>query len=161
LTLLVKISENKLSDIELTLLSQVSVVLEKTSEEGTIAAFDAAEYANYFDTARLASLLDVAKEVIENKAVKGAISTQVEGETINLDFLVDFADGVKAQVSTEALGENIAVFVIDKTMYLQIGEVVVEIEAERYTEYLAKIDEIFSLNLSAKVAELADVEIDD
>ena len=150
--------ENRLpKTIEIAALGELRVVLDDIAFETIIEEISSEEY---YDLANMTELLGFVEDVLNAKQVIGSVETTFADQEIKLDYVVDFADGIKAKVSTRLFEENIVVYLTTDNAFIQIGEVVAKIDLSQIDEYVTKLDELFNLDLVSKFAELQNQEID-
>ena len=152
----VAFANDKLAQIELLILDEVSIKLSNISFETEIAELGEGHY----DLDNIMPAMDIAKEILDKKQISGVVKTEFEGREIELDYVLDFADGIKAKLSTTLFGETITIYVNGSEITLQIGEVLAKGNVDDVENYLARIDQIFGTTFEGLTDGMFDVSFD-
>lgn len=99
------------SDVEITL-----YVVEGEIQKPTIIDED------YFDAKHLLPLVPTIADIVETKGVSGVLNITYAEQTYQVNYLVDFSEGVSAQLTTNILDKNIKVTYLNNLVYFKIDD---------------------------------------
>ena len=147
---------DKLSQIEILLLGEISIKLSNIAFETEIAELG----EGYYDLDNIMPAMDIVQEILDKKQISGVVKAEFEGREIELDYVLDFADGIKAKLSTTLFGETITIYVNGSEITLQIGEILAKGNVDDVENYLARIDQIFGTTFEGLTDGMFDVSFD-
>ena len=104
----------------------------------------------YYDLSNLLPLTSIIDQILGTKQLGGEVVADVNGNEYKANILVDFSDGILAEIQTDIFGENISIYLNNNQILLCVGEIVVEGDINDLENYIARIDEIFGTDFAQK-----------
>lgn len=114
---------------------------------------------DYYDLSNLLPLSDVVDDILGAEQFGGQAKITIDGFVIDVNYVVDFSNGILAKISTQIFGENISIYINNNQIFFEVGEIVVEGNIDDLENYIARIDSIFGFNLAEQIGN-SNVEID-
>ena len=95
----------------------------------------------YYDLTQVLPLVGVADKILTAEQFGGELAVLVDGEEIEASYRVDFAADLLAEVKLTVLGEDVAVYLSGREVFVQVGEMVISasIDDENLDQYIARV----------------------
>ncbi len=95
----------------------------------------------YYDLTNLLPLMPIADEILTAEQFGGKATVTIDGEEVVADYRVQFASDMLAEIKLEVMGEEIAVYLSGRDVYVQVGELVISgsLDEENLNGYIARV----------------------
>lgn len=108
----------------------------------------------YYDLSNLLPLTNIVDEILFTKQFGGVFDVSYGSEKVSAKYVVDFSDGFTAKVSALVFGEDVSIYVKDKQIFVEIGEVVVEGDFDFLDDYLLRLEKTFGFDVSSTIKDI-------
>lgn len=103
---------------------------------------------DYFDLTKLLPMADLVDQILSAQAFGGKIILSINNEKIVADYLVGLHDKFVVKLSAKFMEETVEIFISEESLFVKVGDFVIQGVLSEIESYLLKIDSIFNTNYS-------------
>lgn len=137
--------------------AELSQILLESSKFNFLASFFVSNEGidlneEYYDLSNLLPLTDKVTEILKAKQFAGDLTVDIKDFVINGNYVFDFSNKIMAKINFTIFDEDVAIYLNDRQILVEVGNLVVEGNLDNLPDYLAKIDKTFGTSLSSQIS---------